>query len=99
MAVKMIGVVAVGVGATLLAKRRQKRGQQQGSNAAHEDNTPFPVPSGHSYNQDDIALRAYFISQRREAAGYPPAPHQDWLDAENELQAELQRRPIEPESP
>lgn len=99
MAAKMIAVGVIGIGATLLAKRRQKGGQTPGSNETAKDDSPLPVQTGRPYNQDDIALRAYFISQRRQAAGFPPAPHQDWLDAENELQAEMQRRPVEPESP
>lgn len=41
-----------------------------------------------SYTHDDIALRAYFIAEKRQAAGLPGDPHQDWVDAERQLAAE-----------
>ena len=37
---------------------------------------------------DDVALRAYFISEKRRALGIPGDEHQDWIDAEREIQAE-----------
>ncbi len=41
-----------------------------------------------SYSEEDIALRAYFIAERREAAGLPGDSHQDWIEAERQLAAE-----------
>lgn len=41
---------------------------------------------------EEIAIRAYFISQRREQAGLPGSPVQDWLDAERELRDEWAKR-------
>ena len=37
---------------------------------------------------DDIALRAYFIAEKRRQLGLPGDEHQDWLDAESQLVAE-----------
>jgi hypothetical protein len=36
-----------------------------------------------------IALRAYFISEARQAAGEPGDSTTDWLEAERQLRAEL----------
>ena len=41
-----------------------------------------------AYSQDDVALRAYFIAERRQAAGLPGDAHQDWIEAERQLAAE-----------
>ncbi|MEP6672659.1 MAG: DUF2934 domain-containing protein [Chthoniobacter sp.] len=40
------------------------------------------------YTQDDVALRAYFISEKRRAHGIPGDEHHDWLEAERQLLAE-----------
>jgi hypothetical protein len=39
-------------------------------------------------SQDDIALRAYFISEARRARGEGGDPTGDWLEAERQLRAE-----------
>lgn len=41
-----------------------------------------------AYSADDIALRAYFIAEKRHQKGLPGNPHQDWLEAEHQLRAE-----------
>lgn len=41
-----------------------------------------------SYSQEDVALRAYFIAERRQAAGLPGDSHQDWIEAERQLASE-----------
>lgn len=41
-----------------------------------------------SYSQEDIALRAYFIAERRQAAGITGDSHQDWIEAERQLASE-----------
>jgi hypothetical protein len=41
-----------------------------------------------AYSQEDIALRAYFIAERRQAAGLPGDSHQDWIEAERQLASE-----------
>jgi hypothetical protein len=40
------------------------------------------------YTADDIALRAYFISERRRAEGIQGGPEEDWIEAERQLQSE-----------
>jgi hypothetical protein len=37
---------------------------------------------------EDIALRAYFISEDRQKAGLPGSPEADWVEAERQLRAE-----------
>ena len=41
-----------------------------------------------AYSHDDVALRAYFIAERRQAAGLPGDAHQDWIEAERQLASE-----------
>jgi len=40
-----------------------------------------------SVTKADIALAAYYIGERRRAAGLPGSPESDWLDAERKLRA------------
>jgi hypothetical protein len=40
------------------------------------------------FTESDVALRAYFIAEKRRANGLPGDEHQDWIDAEQQLQAE-----------
>jgi hypothetical protein len=42
------------------------------------------------YTQDDIALRAYFISEKRNEQGLPGTQEEDWLEAERQLIEENQ---------
>ena len=37
---------------------------------------------------DDVALRAYFIAEKRRRHGLPGDEHQDWIEAERQLRAE-----------
>lgn len=46
-----------------------------------------------AFTTDDIALRAYFISEKRRKLGLPGDPHQDWIEAERELTAESAKKP------
>ena len=41
---------------------------------------------------DDVALRAYFIAEKRTARGLPGDSHSDWLDAERQVLAESRTR-------
>jgi len=41
-----------------------------------------------AYTREDVALRAYFIAEKRHAHGHPGNEHQDWLEAERQLAAE-----------
>ena len=38
--------------------------------------------------RDDLALRAYFIAEKRHKLGLPGDEHSDWLEAERQLAAE-----------
>ncbi|RYD85535.1 MAG: DUF2934 domain-containing protein [Verrucomicrobiaceae bacterium] len=89
-AVKVVAAVAAGVGGALAAKRSRTSHRK----AAPPDEVPAhsraatqnKVSSSHViFTQEDIALRAYFLSEKRRTSGAPADPHQDWLDAEREL--------------
>jgi len=41
-----------------------------------------------AYTRDDVALRAYFIAEKRHAHGLHGNEHLDWLEAERQLAAE-----------
>src|SRR5262245_23317582 len=41
-----------------------------------------------SLSLDDIALRAYFIAEKRQQQGWPGTPDGDWLEAERQLRSE-----------
>lgn len=43
---------------------------------------------------DDIALRAYFIGERRQKMGWPGDSGTDWADAEKQLRAEALEKPL-----
>jgi hypothetical protein len=38
-----------------------------------------------AFSQEEVALRAYYIAERRQAAGIHADPHQDWIEAERQL--------------
>lgn len=40
------------------------------------------------FSQEDVAVRAYFVSEKRRADGLPGDEHGDWLEAERQLLAE-----------
>jgi hypothetical protein len=41
---------------------------------------------------DDIALRAYYIAERRRSMGWSGDEHSDWVEAESQLKAEAKRK-------
>lgn len=43
------------------------------------------------YTQDDVALRAYFIAEKRQALGLPGDAHSDWVEAERQLDEESRK--------
>lgn len=45
-------------------------------------------------SHDDIALRAYFIGERRQKMGWPGDSGTDWADAEKQLRAEALEKPM-----
>lgn len=44
------------------------------------------------FTVEEISLRAYFISERRQAMGWPGDSTQDWVEAERQLKAEAKRK-------
>ncbi|HET6408470.1 MAG TPA: DUF2934 domain-containing protein, partial [Chthoniobacteraceae bacterium] len=42
-----------------------------------------------AYTSDDIALRAYFIAEKRQRLGIFGSPESDWLEAERQLREGL----------
>jgi Protein of unknown function (DUF2934) len=45
-----------------------------------------------AFTNDDVALRAYFIAEKRHKAGIPGDAHQDWIEAERQLLAESKKK-------
>ena len=45
-----------------------------------------------SFTTEEIALRAYFIAERRDAMGWPGDSTSDWIEAERQLKAEARRK-------
>jgi hypothetical protein len=54
--------------------------------------TPPPASSDLHIPREDIQLRAYFISERRQTMGWPGNSSTDWIEAESQLVAEAKRR-------
>ena len=44
--------------------------------------------NGTALGTEDVALRAYFIAEKRRQDGLPGDEHQDWLEAERQLRVE-----------
>ncbi len=56
------------------------------------------APKAAAISSDEIALRAYFIAEKRNAQGLPGDPHQDWIEAERQLRAEAKKSSSKPSS-
>ncbi len=41
-----------------------------------------------AFSRDDLALRAYFIAEKRQKLGLTGDSHSDWIEAERQLAAE-----------
>ena len=52
-----------------------------------QENVEQPAPS-EGLNWQDVAIRAYFISEKRRSNGLPGNEHQDWLEAEKQVAEE-----------
>lgn len=51
--------------------------------------TPKTAPARTpAFTTDDVALRAYFVAEKRRQHGLPGDEHQDWIEAESQLLAE-----------
>jgi DUF2934 family protein len=48
-----------------------------------------PAAAPLAISQDDVALRAYFIAEKRQREGLPGDSTSDWVEAERQLRAEL----------
>ncbi len=53
---------------------------------------PKPEPTLADIPHHEIEVRAYLISERRQAMGWPGDSATDWSDAESQLLAEARRR-------
>lgn len=53
---------------------------------------PAAVEQAPVIPREDIQLRAYFISERRQTMGWPGNSSTDWIEAEAQLVAEAKRR-------
>lgn len=60
--------------------------------APKRTDAPKSAATSPALSQDDVALRAYFISEKRRAAGLPGDETQDWVEAERQLLAESKGR-------
>ena len=49
-------------------------------------------PAAPAYTQDDVALRAYFIAEKRRTEGLPGDEHGDWVEAERQLAQESTKK-------
>jgi hypothetical protein len=47
-----------------------------------------PRVAASSFTASDVALRAYFLSEKRRMNGLPGDEHQDWIEAERQLREE-----------
>lgn len=56
--------------------------------AAPRKRAASKTPKSPAFTQEDIATRAYFVSEKRRSAGLPGDEHGDWLEAERQLLAE-----------
>lgn len=55
---------------------------------------PKPPVTAPVISHDDIALRAYFLAERRQKMGWPGDSATDWADAEKQLRAEALEKPL-----
>lgn len=53
-----------------------------------------PGPTAASITPADIALRAYFIAEKRQKLGLPGDSTSDWMEAERQLKAEAVAKPV-----
>ena len=50
--------------------------------------TAPPTPKKPAFTDDDVALRAYYLGEKRQQLGLPGDSHSDWVEAERQLKAE-----------
>ena len=71
-------------------KKAPKKSAASGATPA---STPAAAPE---ISHDDIALRAYLISEKRQQEGRPGSEHEDWVEAERQLKAEREQQETAP---
>ncbi len=49
---------------------------------------PRARAAGKQFSADDVALRAYFLSEKRRTLGLTGSDHEDWLEAERQIASE-----------
>jgi hypothetical protein len=52
-----------------------------------------------TFSTEDIALRAYFISEHRHRMGLHGDEHSDWIEAERQLRAEHKKKTAKKRAP
>jgi hypothetical protein len=90
-AATVAAAVAVAAG-TAIAKKRAGAKKTAAKSPVPKNpaaKKPLKGTGSRQYTQEDVALRAYFIAERRRSEGLHSSPEQNWLDAERELQAEF----------
>jgi hypothetical protein len=79
---------------TVPAKRAVKPAAKSKAPAAKAKKRPVKKAAPKkkpAYTREDIALRAYFIAEKRHAHGLPGNEHLDWVEAERQIAAESKR--------
>ena len=70
---------------TVIAAKQAKPAPRKRTATAAKPKSSTAKPA---LSQDDVALRAYFLAEKRKATGLPGDPHSDWLEAERQVLAE-----------
>ncbi len=85
------------VGSAAAAEKPAKKAKTPAPPAAPKRRAAAPkkpassTPAAATITTDDIALRAYFISEKRRQHGVHGSHHDDWHEAERQLRAELKK--------
>ena len=88
-AVKVSRKVAVKSAVAAPTKSKKATGEAVGK---AKTTTPSPALPEIGVSPDEIKLRAYYISERRETMGWPGNSSTDWIEAETQLLKEAKKR-------
>jgi hypothetical protein len=88
-AVKASRKVAVKSAVAAPTKLKKATGEAVGK---AKTTTPSPALPEIVVSPDEIKLRAYYISERRETMGWPGNSSTDWIEAETQLLKEAKKR-------
>ncbi|HEY3601534.1 MAG TPA: DUF2934 domain-containing protein [Chthoniobacterales bacterium] len=75
-----------------MAKARAASGGKSSMPRKSRAVTPRTKAAAREISDEQIRLRAYFISQERLRDGRPGTSSDDWLEARRQLEAEASRR-------